>query len=85
MYFNKMLHVTFQGLLSIQLQSSFTPEASGNVHGRMLSLCNTEGTSLTEKMKNVLETHSQQFTALWEGFMGRLEVYVHNIPLSTSN
>ncbi|KAF7668645.1 hypothetical protein LDENG_00299490 [Lucifuga dentata] len=29
-----------------------------------------EGTSLTKKMTNILETHSQQFTPLWEGFMG---------------
>ncbi|XP_056147442.1 cilia- and flagella-associated protein 46 [Lampris incognitus] len=31
---------------------------------------NFEGTSLAEKMKSILETHSQYFTSLWDGFMG---------------
>ncbi|KAM3842817.1 cilia- and flagella-associated protein 46 [Diretmus argenteus] len=30
----------------------------------------SEGTSLTERMKRTLETHSQYFTNLWEGLMG---------------
>ncbi|XP_076025398.1 cilia- and flagella-associated protein 46 [Genypterus blacodes] len=33
---------------------------------------NFEGTSLTEKMKNILETHRRPYTNLWEGFMGSL-------------
>ncbi|KAM9345441.1 cilia- and flagella-associated protein 46 [Symphorus nematophorus] len=31
---------------------------------------NFEGTSLSMRMKEILETHSQHFTHLWEGFMG---------------
>ncbi|KAM7408201.1 hypothetical protein PAMA_002070 [Pampus argenteus] len=31
---------------------------------------NFEGTSLSKKMEEILETHSQHFTHLWEGFMG---------------
>ena len=30
----------------------------------------TAGASLSERMKRTLEAHSQQFTPLWEGFMG---------------
>ncbi|XP_041803927.1 cilia- and flagella-associated protein 46 [Chelmon rostratus] len=32
--------------------------------------CGIEGTSLSVRMKEILETHSQHFTHLWEGFMG---------------
>lgn len=50
----------------------------------LISVCGTEGTSLSESMKVILETHRQHFTHLWEGFMGskqtpRLE------PLSREN
>ncbi len=33
-------------------------------------LCGTEGTSLSTRMQEILEIHSQHFTHLWEGFMG---------------
>lgn len=36
----------------------------------LLSLYYTEGTSLCTSMKDMLESHSQHFTHLWEGFMG---------------
>ncbi|KAM6956181.1 cilia- and flagella-associated protein 46 [Aplochiton taeniatus] len=32
--------------------------------------CKFDGSSLAERMKRALEAHSQQFTPLWDGFMG---------------
>lgn len=33
-------------------------------------LCGTDGTSLSTRMKEILEKHNQRFTHLWEGFLG---------------
>ncbi|KAI4812824.1 hypothetical protein KUCAC02_024191, partial [Chaenocephalus aceratus] len=41
------------------------------LHSRLIRVePNKDGTSLSKRMKEILETHSQHCTHLWEGFMG---------------
>lgn len=70
----------------MQLPFGLTTSTSGRLHNicTLFSVCDTEGTSLSTKMKEILDTHSKHFTHLWEGFMcskqtPRLE------PLSRAN
>lgn len=58
--------------MTLLLPIIVTPSANGRFHNicMLLSVYNTEGTSLCTRMKEILESHSQHFTHLWEGFMG---------------
>lgn len=61
-----LLHYTTKSLFSHMSHCSSL--LSRRFH--VMSLLLSEGTSLSTRMKEILEKYSQHFTHLWEGFMG---------------
>ncbi|KAJ4948115.1 hypothetical protein JOQ06_019655, partial [Pogonophryne albipinna] len=70
----KLLELPLEALSILQEESlnSVSRDFSLQLlHSRLIRVePNKDGTSLSKRMKEILETHSQHCTHLWEGFMG---------------